>query len=83
MQPLVACAWCSRVRLDTWVEPEVAIDQLRTYTWPTPPVFSHGVCDECLARLLQQRDGARVEAAAVTAPSHQSAPVRLDDRLEA
>lgn len=64
VQLLVACAWCERVRLDSWTESEEALRKLRTYEWPEPPRFSHGVCDDCFDQLLRRRDAARREAVA-------------------
>jgi hypothetical protein len=65
---LVACAWCQRVRLeDEWVRPEVAIRTLRTFDWSEPPLFTHGMCDHCLAFLTGSRapgDGALPDKAA-------------------
>jgi hypothetical protein len=49
---LVVCAWCERVRLgDEWVRPEIAIRTLRTFEWSEPPLFTHGMCEHCLAFL--------------------------------
>jgi hypothetical protein len=57
MQLLVACAWCERIKLDGWVEPAAALRQLRTYEWPEPPRFSHGICDRCADGLARKRGG--------------------------
>ena len=64
MQLLVACAWCERIRLDGWVEAEDALRRLRTFEWPEPPSFSHGVCDNCLGELVRRREAERTEVVA-------------------
>ena len=64
MRMLVACAWCERIRLDRWVTAKVALRRLRTYEWAEPPTFSHGICDECLERLIRRREPSRTEAEA-------------------
>jgi hypothetical protein len=57
---LRACAWCDRIDVGGhWLEPDAAIRQLRTYEWSAPPAFTHGVCESCLATLLQKRELAR------------------------
>ncbi len=58
---LVACAWCGRIDLDGWVEEDVALRRLRSYEWSKPPTFSHGICDDCLERVLRRREAAEVE----------------------
>jgi hypothetical protein len=46
---LTACAWCQRVKVeDRWVSADAAIRELRTYEWLEPPLFTHGVCEQCL-----------------------------------
>ena len=46
---LTACAWCRRIKVDEqWVNAEDAIRKLRTYNWPEPPLFTHGLCKHCL-----------------------------------
>lgn len=53
---LTACAWCQRVRVEEqWVGAEAAIRKLRTYEWPAPPLFTHGVCEDCLSFLNLSR----------------------------
>lgn len=64
MPVLVACAWCERVRLDGWVSASAAVRRLRTYEWKEPPVFSHGICDDCLERLDGRRENDDEAAAA-------------------
>ena len=64
---LRACAWCERVDVGgRWVEPEAAIEHLRTYEWEQPPRFTHGACDSCLPALLRKREGAGSGAVAVS-----------------
>lgn len=75
MELLLACAWCERVKLDQWVRPEVAIRDLRTYDWRSPPSFTHGICDDCLSEQLAARGLQRpAEAAASGSVSVNSVP---------
>jgi hypothetical protein len=64
MSVLVACAWCERIRLDGWVSAKVALRRLRTYERAEPPTFGHGMCDECLERLVRRRELSHTEAEA-------------------
>jgi len=53
---LTACAWCERVNVeDDWLSASDAIRTLRTFDWPEPPLFTHGMCDHCLAFLTAGR----------------------------
>jgi hypothetical protein len=56
---LRACAWCERIQLDEWIPPETAIARLRTFEWPHPPTFTHGICDDCLRVVLGAREAQR------------------------
>jgi hypothetical protein len=64
---LRACAWCERIQLDEWVRAEVAIASLRTFEWPDPPTFTHGICDDCLRAVLAARETQRAESHAKAA----------------
>jgi len=45
------CAWCQRFRVvDTWLEAERAVKQLRLFTRATMPRLSHGMCPACAKR---------------------------------
>jgi hypothetical protein len=59
---LRACAWCERIYLDEWVPTDVAIARLRTFEWPEPPAFTHGICDDCLRTVLAARETQRAES---------------------
>jgi hypothetical protein len=59
---LRACAWCERIQLDEWVSADVAIASLRTFEWPEPPAFTHGICDDCLRTVLAARETQRAES---------------------
>lgn len=60
---LRACAWCERIHLDDeWVRADVAISRLRTFEWPEPPAFTHGICDDCLRTVLSAREAQRAES---------------------
>ena len=61
---LRACAWCERIHLDEWVRAETAIARLRTFEWPQPPKFTHGICDDCLRTLLRARETQRADSEA-------------------
>jgi hypothetical protein len=55
---LTACAWCERVKVeDEWVSADAAIRTLRTFEWPEPPLFTHGMCEHCLTFLSGARTG--------------------------
>jgi hypothetical protein len=65
---LRACAWCERIQLEEeWVPPETAIATMRTFEWPQPPAFTHGICDDCFRAVVAareaQRGGSHAEAA--------------------
>lgn len=55
MDVIKACAWCGRVRLKGWLEADEAIRVLRSYDWPEPPRFSHGICDDCFQQVMTRR----------------------------
>jgi hypothetical protein len=59
---LRACAWCERIQLDEWVRADVAIARLRTFEWPEPPTFTHGICDDCLRTVLAARETQRAQS---------------------
>lgn len=47
-EPVTACAWCARMRLGLWVEPDVAVDMLDLLDAGAPvPPLSHGICPAC------------------------------------
>jgi hypothetical protein len=53
------CGWCARVDVDNeWVNLEDAIQSMRLFERNELPALSHGVCHECLERLIQQEPGA-------------------------
>jgi hypothetical protein len=53
---LTGCAWCERVKVgDGWVSAEIAIRTLRTFEWPEPPLFTHGMCERCFAFLTESK----------------------------
>jgi len=77
---LTMCAWCERVSLDDrWVEPAVAVRKLRTFEWPSPPSFTHGICPTCLEQLTGRRSRAESAVARggeVLAPQPEGRVVR-------
>lgn len=55
------CSWCKRLPLDdeSWVEVEEAVEKLRVFDAPGPlPAITHGICPECLAKVLGVADTA-------------------------
>jgi hypothetical protein len=45
---LCVCGWCKRMDVDgDWVEVEKAVDRLGLFGYPTLPLISHGICEEC------------------------------------
>ncbi len=62
------CAWCNLVDVgdDTtseWVEVEVAMERLRLFERDQMPKLSHGICDACLVKMMQE-----VESPSATSP---------------
>ena len=51
---LLMCSWCKRVEIGEWVEPEVAVERLGLFGGGPVPHVTHGICDECLERLMAQ-----------------------------
>jgi len=51
------CAWCNQVNVgtggDEWVEVEEAMERLRIFEDGTAPQVTHGICEPCLARMMQ------------------------------
>lgn len=52
------CAWCGQARLSDWVTVEEAVEQLGLFEQRTMPSISHGICDRCLARGMDELGGA-------------------------
>jgi hypothetical protein len=56
---LTMCAWCQRIRVgERWLSSDAAIRELRTFEWPEPPLFTHGICEHCFAFLTGGRGAA-------------------------
>mgnify|MGYP005860220723 CR=1 FL=1 len=50
---LRVCSWCKRVHVeDSWEEIEAALERLRLFQMPRPPLITHGICEECYQRML-------------------------------
>lgn len=49
---VLMCSWCERFKADGWHEVEQAAARLRLLEEEPPPLITHGVCDECAARVL-------------------------------
>ncbi|MEO7597806.1 MAG: hypothetical protein ABIV50_02670 [Opitutus sp.] len=47
------CSWCQRIAgpADTWMAVEEAIESSRLLESGSLPVITHGICDECAARM--------------------------------
>lgn len=53
------CSWCKRVNVDdTWVEVEEALGRLRLFERKAMPRLTHGVCEMCERRVLEEIDNA-------------------------
>jgi hypothetical protein len=47
-EPLIACSWCGRVRLEEWVEPGVAVTDLGLLRGAVSrPPLTYGICELC------------------------------------
>jgi hypothetical protein len=46
------CGWCKRVEIGEWVDAEVAVERLGLFAGGPVPQVTHGICDECTARVL-------------------------------
>lgn len=54
---LRSCGWCKRIDAGgSWVEVEEAVARLRLFERPVLPQVTHGICDECLARVTADLD---------------------------
>jgi hypothetical protein len=61
---LTRCAWCLRIRVDErWLGELQAFRELRTSEWPAPPLFTHGICPDCLAPYLAELETRGAEPA--------------------
>ena len=62
---LVTCSLCMRVQKGSaWLDAEAVIRELRTYELRSLPRFEPGVCDDCLAAILDRRAGSEEPMAA-------------------
>lgn len=49
---LRVCGWCKRVRVEeAWLETEAAVRALDLFARPALPPLSHGICEDCRARV--------------------------------
>lgn len=47
------CSWCSRIAVEhDWLEAEDAIDRLRLFDTPVAATITHGMCAECIKRMI-------------------------------
>ncbi|MDE3153375.1 MAG: hypothetical protein KGL93_14110 [Gemmatimonadota bacterium] len=46
------CGWCKRVKLQDWVDAEDAVNVLGLFTGGPVPQITHGICPECMERVL-------------------------------
>ncbi len=52
---LESCSWCERVSVEgEWYDIEEAVARLRSFENDDLPALSHGICDDCLARVERQ-----------------------------
>ena len=48
------CSWCRRVHVrETWQEVEAAVEALGLFAGGPEPALSHGMCEDCYARIMQ------------------------------
>lgn len=49
---LNACGWCNRISVqDEWMEVEQAVARLHLFEHLRLPTLSHGICDDCYAKM--------------------------------
>lgn len=54
-EPQRACGWCNRLDVEgTWMEIEDALPRLRLLERASPPAVTHGICEDCLARMTDE-----------------------------
>lgn len=47
------CSWCRRVHVrETWQEVEVAVERLGLFAGGPAPSLTHGMCEDCYARVM-------------------------------
>lgn len=52
-----SCGWCNKLEVDgEWLEIEDAVARLGLMERVTPPMVTHGMCEDCLARMLAELD---------------------------
>ncbi|HRN53682.1 MAG TPA: PAS domain-containing protein [Gemmatimonadaceae bacterium] len=50
-----SCGWCNRLEVEgTWLEIEEAIPRLGVMEQRQPATLTHGMCDDCLERMLAE-----------------------------
>ena len=48
------CSWCKRVHVrETWQEVEIAVERLDLFAGGPSPSLTHGMCEDCYARVMQ------------------------------
>lgn len=54
----VTCSWCRKFKVgeDLWLDPELAVSQLRLFEGDLLPLLSHGVCESCLTKILAENN---------------------------
>lgn len=49
------CSWCQRIAVnDRWLPAEIAVERLGFMMAPTVPELTHGVCEACLSKMMNQ-----------------------------
>lgn len=47
------CGWCNRLDVNgTWMEIEEALPRLQLLERPSAPTLTHGMCEDCVARMM-------------------------------
>jgi len=55
------CSWCQRVQADgQWMPVEVAVVVLNLLSGPTVPAVTHGICEDCNARVMVEISALRL-----------------------
>lgn len=49
---MILCSWCNRTKADgNWIELDEAVRQGHLFSGPALPPLTHGICEDCAAKL--------------------------------
>lgn len=54
---LTLCSWCNRIKADTWMEPQTAIQKFGLFDLFDTVKFTHGICPRCQTQILSTLSG--------------------------